>query len=130
EHALPMDESQRFGGNGDDHVPWWLDGDRRIPNISSFKAPGFAVIADRLKRHAGVSLIGTFVAGAAAQNRRFAISADARLIPADKLKADSGSPFHGYDISKLGLPVAFTRKEGTYYYRLSGGALEKDVQAT
>jgi hypothetical protein len=120
EQARPMDENVRFGGNGDDRVPWWLVGERRIPNISSFKAPSFAVIADRLKRHAGVSLIGTFVAGPEAQGRRFAIAADARLIPADKLKAESGSPFHGVDIKSIGLPVAFAQKDGTYYYDLSG----------
>jgi lipoprotein-anchoring transpeptidase ErfK/SrfK len=112
EHATPMNESVRFGGNGDDRVPWWLQGDRRIPNISSFKAPGFAVIADRLKRHAGVSLIGSFVAGPEAQARRFAIAPDARLIPADKLKAESGSAFHGVDIRTVGLPVAFAGSEG------------------
>jgi L,D-transpeptidase-like protein len=121
EHAPPMSESARFGGNGDDRIPWWLDGDRRIPNISSFKAPSFAVIADRLKRHAGVSLIGSFVAGPAAQDRRFAIAADARLIPADKLKAESGSPFHGVDIRKVGLPVAFAQKDGAAFYDFSGG---------
>jgi lipoprotein-anchoring transpeptidase ErfK/SrfK len=125
DHALPMDESVRFGGNGDDRVPWWLDGDRRIPNISSFKAPRFAVIADRVKRHAGVALIGTFVAGPKAQERRFAISTDARLIPADKLKADSGSPFHGYDIRKIGLPVAFTRKPGVSYWDYDGKTLKR-----
>ena len=123
EHARPADESQRFGGNGDDRVPWWLEGGRKIPNVSSFKVPSYAVISNRLKRHAGVSLIGTFVAGAESQNRRFAISTDARLIPADKLKADSGSPFHGYDIRKTGLPVAFVHKEGTQGYRLENGRL-------
>src|SRR5262249_39111874 len=56
-------------------------------------------------------------------NRRFAISADARLIPADKLKADSGSPFHGYDIKAVGLPVAFAKKEGVQSYRFEGGSL-------
>jgi len=122
EQARPMDENMRFGGNGDDHVPWWLQGERRIPNISSFKAPSFAVIADRLKRHAGVSLIGTFVAGPEAQDRRFAISTDARLIPADKLKAESGSPFHGVDIRTVGLPVAFAQKDGTNYYDFAGSA--------
>lgn len=122
EHAKPMDENARFGGNGDDQVPWWLQGERRIPNISSFKAPSFAVIADRLKRHAGVSLIGTFVAGPEAQGRRFAISTDARLIPADKLKAESGSPFHGVDIRAVGLPVAFAKKDGTNYYDFSGSS--------
>ncbi|HKO49654.1 MAG TPA: L,D-transpeptidase [Polyangiaceae bacterium] len=122
EHAQPLDQNARFGGNGDDRVPWWLQGERRIPNVSTFKAPRFAVIADRLKRHAGVSLIGTFVAGPEAQERRFAIATDARLIPADKLKAESGSPFHGVDIKSVGLPVAFARKEGTSYYDLSGGS--------
>lgn len=122
EHAKPMDENVRFGGNGDDHVPWWLQGERRIPNISTYKAPSFAVIADRLKRHAGVSLIGTFVAGPEAQERRFAIAADGRLIPADKLKAESGSPFHGVDIKKVGLPVAFAQKDGTNFYDFSGGS--------
>ncbi|HEY4104352.1 MAG TPA: L,D-transpeptidase [Polyangiaceae bacterium] len=120
--AAPMNENQRFGGNGDDRVPWWLEGDRRIPNISSFKTPSFAVIADRLKRHAGVSLIGTFVAGPEAQNRRFAISTDARLIPADKLKAESGSPFHGVDIKQVGLPVAFAQKDGANFYDFGAGA--------
>lgn len=123
EHARPLDESQRFGGDGTDKVPWWLEGGRKIPNVSSFKVPSYAVISNRVKRHAGISLVGTFVAGPETQNRRFAISADARLIPADKLKADSGSPFHGYDIRKLGLPVAFARKEGVKSYRLDSGKL-------
>ncbi|HKY35691.1 MAG TPA: L,D-transpeptidase [Polyangiaceae bacterium] len=123
DHAKPLGEAERFGGKGDDKVPWWLEGGRKIPNISSFKVPSYAVISNRLKRHAGVSLIGTFVAGAESQNRRFAISTDARLIPADKLKADSGSPFHGYEIKKIGLPVAFARKEGVKSYRLENGRL-------
>jgi hypothetical protein len=129
DHAKPMDLSVRYGGNGDDEVPWWLRGARRIPNLSTFKAPHDAVIADRIKRHAGVALIGTFVAGEEAQGRRFAISTDARLLPADKLKADSGSPFHGHDIKTIGLPVAFIRKQGVRYYRLEKGRLERDERA-
>jgi hypothetical protein len=129
EHARPMDLSERFGGNGDDRVPWWLAGERRIPNLSSFKAPAYAVIADRVRRHAGVALIGTFVAGEASQNRRFAISTDARLLPADKLKADSGSPFHGAEIRAMGLPVAFARHARAAFYRLENGDLKEDQRA-
>jgi hypothetical protein len=125
EHAKPLGISERFGGDGHDEVPWWLQGQRRIPNLSSFKAPPYAVIADRIKRHAGVALIGTFVAGAEAQERRFAISADARLIPADKLKADSGSPFHGYDLHKEGLPAAFARKTDASYWHWDGTELKE-----
>ncbi len=123
ERAAPLDVNHRFGGNGDDTLPWWLEGERRIPNVSSFKAPPYAVMANRIKRHAGVALIGTFVAGPGAQNRRFAVTTDVRLIPADKLKADSGSPFHGEDISRVGLPVAFGARDGATYYE--GSELEK-----
>ena len=125
DHAVPMDESVRFGGNGDDEIPWWLVGERRIPNVSTFKSPPYAVIAGRIKRHAGVALIGTFVTGEKSQHRRFAISTDARLIPADKLKADSGSPFHGHSIREHGLPIAFARKAGSTWWDLKDGKLER-----
>ncbi len=125
DHAVPMDESVRFGGDGTDAVPWWLASERKIPNLASFKVPAYAVIASRVKRHAGIAFIGTFVAGDAALGRRFAISTDARLVPADKIKADSGSPFHGYDITRVGLPVAFGYKVGATYWRLQGGQLER-----
>ncbi len=125
DHAIPMDQSVRFGGDGHDQVPEWLVGERKIPNISSYRAPPYAVIADRVKRHAGIALIGTFVADEKAQNRRFAISTDARLVPADKLKADSGSPFHGHSIREHGLPIAFARKAGATWWDLDGGELRK-----
>ena len=125
DHATAMDQSVRYGGDGHDEVPWWLQGERRIPNLSSFRAPPYAVIADRVKRHAGVALIGTFVAGEEAQGRRFAISTDGRLLPADKLKADSGSPFHGMPIADVGLPVAFARKAGAIWWDLKEGKLER-----
>jgi hypothetical protein len=120
----PMDQNERFGGNGEDAVPGWLEGERRIPNLSSFKVPGYAVISNRIKRHGGVALIGSFVAKESAQNRRFAITTDARLIPADKLKPDSGSAFHGSDLRQLGLPVAFVRARDARAYREQGRKLE------
>jgi hypothetical protein len=117
-HAKPLGMNERYGGDGSDDIPWWLRGERRIPNLSTFKAPGYAVIADRIKRHAGVALIGSFVGGDAAEGRRFAITTDARLLPADKLKADSGSPFHGSEIRDVGLPVAFPIEEGARLWTL------------
>ena len=36
EHAKALDYSRRFGGDGHDEVPWWLNGGRRIPNLSKF----------------------------------------------------------------------------------------------
>ena len=49
-----------MGGDGSGDVPWLFDGGRQIPNISSFKVPDYAVITNRIKRHAGVALIDAF----------------------------------------------------------------------
>ncbi len=122
--ARPLGESERFGGNGDERVPWWLIGERRIPNISTFRGPPSAVMADRIKRHAGVAMIGAFVASDAGHERRFAITTDARLIPADKIRPNSGSPFHGLDIRDVGLPVAFAYGDKRPSFRLKDGHLE------
>ena len=119
----------RFGAVGDERVPWWLVPQRQIPNLSNFKAPEYAVIADRVKRHAGVALIGSFVADASSQERRFAITTDARLIPADKIKPNSGSPFHGQDLRDTGLPAAFVRSTHGHYWRYHDGRLEVDEAA-
>ncbi len=123
DHALPMSQNERYGGDGDDAVPWWLQGERRVPNIASFQAPPYAVIAGRIKRHAGVALVDTFVAGTDANERRFAVTTDGRLIPADKLKADSGSPFHGSEIGDIGLPIGFTRDDQAREWTYEGGKL-------
>jgi hypothetical protein len=122
-HARPLDMSARFGGDGKDALPWWLEGGRRIDNIATFDTQGSAVFSDHVQRHAGVSLIGTFVSGAGVQRRRFAITTDARLLPADKLKAESGSPFHGSSLRDVGLPAAFARRAGVRYWDVKGSEL-------
>lgn len=122
DHVEPLGMNQRYGGSGDDAVPWWLQGDRRIPNISSFKAPPYAVIAGRIKRHAGVALVDSFTTGEESFGRRFAVSVDGRLIPADKLKPEAGSKFHGVELDGVELPAAFSFREGASYWDLSSKA--------
>jgi hypothetical protein len=125
--ARPLDMSERYGGEGlgKDEIPWWLNDKRAIPNISAFKAPAYAEMAGRVKRHAGVALIDSFVARDGDFERRFAVTTDARLIPADKIKADSGSPFHGQAIRDLGLPVAFALKAGASVWEVKKSGLER-----
>lgn len=124
--AQPLGMSERYGGSGENSVPWWLVGERRVPNISTFRAPPYAVIAGRVKRHAGVALVDSFVAGDEAFGRRFAVSVDGRLIPADKLKAESGSTFHGVELAGRELPLAFVYGEGVTTWKFSKGSAFRD----
>jgi hypothetical protein len=124
EHAQPLDMSARYGGDGSDRIPWWLgDGERKVPIFSGFQAPPTAVVSDRIQPQAGVALIGSFIAGEGVQERRFAITTDARLLPADKLRADAGSRFHGASVRGHGLPAAFVRKGGVSYWEVENGKL-------
>ncbi|HVY49382.1 MAG TPA: L,D-transpeptidase, partial [Minicystis sp.] len=124
--AEPPDRSDNeiFGGHGDDAIPWFFRGGRQIPNISSFRAPDYAIITNRVARHAGIALIDSFVGDG---DRRFSLTTDARLVPASKLKPALGSTFHGVDMSqgKWQLPVAFVKRKDAHQYDLSGGGAEK-----
>jgi lipoprotein-anchoring transpeptidase ErfK/SrfK len=118
----PRSDNELYGGNGDDAIPWFLQGGRRIPNISAFKVPDYAIITNRIARHAGIALIGTFMG----EDRRFAITTDARLIPTSKLKPAMGSAFHGVDLSgEVHLPLAFVRKADASRYHLSERSVEQ-----
>lgn len=116
-------DNELFGGTGDDAIPWFFQGGRQIPNISSFKAPDYAIITNRVARHAGIALIGSFMG----DDRRFAMTTDARLVPTSKLKPALGSTFHGVDTSegKWHLPLGFVRKPDAERYDVSQRSLKK-----
>jgi lipoprotein-anchoring transpeptidase ErfK/SrfK len=113
-----------LGGEGNgDPVPFWLEGGKRaIPNISDFEVPEYAVFADRARRHTGLSLVGSFVTGPEGLGRRFAVTTDMRLAPATKIKPDTGSPFHGVELTdELTLPLAYVRVQGARSYKIVKG---------
>jgi len=115
-------DNELFGGDGDDAIPWFFQGRRRIPNISNFKVPDYAIITNRVARHAGLALIGTFMG----DDRRLAITTDARLVPTSKLKPALGSTFHGVDMTKgWQLPLAFIRKPDAQRYDVSARSLKR-----
>ncbi len=119
--AAVLGMNERYGGHGDDALPWWLIGERRVPNVSTFQAPPYAVIAGRVKRHAGIALVDSFVSGDESFGRRFAVTVDGRLLPADKLKAEPGSLFHGAELSGRSLPMAFAFRDHTHYWSFASG---------
>ncbi|WP_433936086.1 L,D-transpeptidase family protein [Sorangium cellulosum] len=122
-NSLELGEGALLGGGGEnDPIPFWLEGGKRsIRNISDFKVPEYAVFADRARRFTGLSLIGSFPTGPESLNRRFAITTDLRLAPATKIKPDTGSPWHGVELSdQLTLPLAFVRARGARDVQIQG----------
>jgi lipoprotein-anchoring transpeptidase ErfK/SrfK len=117
-----MTEGELFGGKSDDDPPpFWLEGERKIPNIAKFEVPDAAVFADRARRHAGLTFVGSFATGPESLNRRFAITEDLRLAPVSKVKPDVGPTFHGVAIvGDLALPFAWIKRNDAKRYRVEG----------
>jgi lipoprotein-anchoring transpeptidase ErfK/SrfK len=116
--ATEWTEIQVFGGT-DGKVPWWLEGGRKIPNVSAYKTPDFAIFADRIRRKTGVSFVDAFHTEQDGLARDFGVAVDMRLIPLSKVKPDSGSAFHGIELRPgFPLPFAFVRKENARTYQL------------
>lgn len=120
--STEMGEGELFGGKtNQDPIPWWLDGGRKIPNVAKFKVPEYAVFADRARRFTGLTFVGSFPAGEASLNRRFAITEDLRLAPTTKVKPDSGPTFHGVVVNKdRPLPFAWIKSRDAKRYRVDG----------
>jgi hypothetical protein len=113
-----------FGAASDDEsAPFWLEGGKRtVPNVSAFGVPDYAVFADRVRRHTGLSFVGSFAARDQDVERRFGITVDLRLIPTSKVKPDTGSAFHGVEIPEtLKLPFAWVNVSGAQLYELVRG---------
>ena len=102
-----------LGGTTDhDRPPFWLaDGKREVPNVSGFDVPASSVFANRVRRPPGLAFVAGLDGGEPAGDRRFAVTADLRLLPVDKVKPEPGSPFHGLELGDGGptLPLAFAK---------------------
>lgn len=111
--------NELFGGATDEAIPFWLDGGRKVANVSGFDVPEYAVFADRVRRKTGLSFVDGFVAREGEFERRFGVTVDLRLIPATKVKPDTGSMFHGTEIGeRLKLPFAFVNRRGAQTWKL------------
>lgn len=116
--------SEWFGGSAtDESPPFWLQGNKRlIPNVSDFKVPDSALFADRVRRFAGLSFVGSFNTKDEDLERRFGITVDLRLVPTTKVKPDTGSPFHGIEIPEgFHFPFAWVLKRDVSVYQLIQG---------
>jgi lipoprotein-anchoring transpeptidase ErfK/SrfK len=114
-----LDQNELFGGKVDGPTPWWLDGGRKVPNVSGFDVPEYAVFADRVRRKTGLSFVDGFVAKDNGFERRFGVTVDLRLVPATKVKPDTASMFHGTEVSdRLPMPFAFVNRRSVTAWKL------------
>ena len=104
----------------DDDIPWFVKDGKVVPNLSGkVKAPD-AVKIDDFVHHNGVAFVESFLS----EGRRYNVSTDLRVLPADRFRPIRGSDFHGWVIGEdIDFPFALVRKKGAKKYRFDGKKL-------
>ncbi len=77
-----------------------------------------------LRKGSGVALAGSFLANLGGESRRFAVTPSGHVVPIDRLRPALGTTWHGLDVEKVGLPVAFVHKAGVSAWNLRRGEAE------
>jgi len=117
----------------DDAMPSFLDGGGFVPNLSGLawsqrtpydggtscdpaSSACIPLDASRPRKRLGISFVETFVAN----DRRWLLTTDLLLMPADRVRLVRGTSFHGVELGegegKLQLPIVFVKKEGAKKY--------------
>jgi lipoprotein-anchoring transpeptidase ErfK/SrfK len=104
----------------DADIPWYLNGNARVPNLSGRvdgpKAGEFA-------RHNGISFIDSMLF----EGRRYNVSVDLRVMPADRFRPIRGSEFHGFRIPEEAKPpFAIVKSKKARMIHEQGGRLVPD----
>jgi L,D-transpeptidase catalytic domain len=103
-----------------DRIPWFLANGRQTLNLSGLVTGKDVVVAARTKRRNGLAFVDSFVF----EGRRYAVTTDLLVMPADRLRPIHGSDFHGWEIPRdIDFPFALIRREGARRYRYENGKL-------
>ncbi len=89
-------------------------------------APDEKLTLGTLRRGGGVALVDSVVVESGPAARRFGVTPDGRFVPVDRLRPALGATWHGLDVDKIGLPVAFVHKLGVHTFALGGGKAHKN----
>ena len=102
--------------------------DRGVPVFPSFtrEAPQGKDAAARLRKTSGVAITSSGAVEIGGKTRRFGMTPDGMMVPVDRLKPALGSTWHGIDLEKSGLPVAFVHKLGVHTWKLKKGDADKN----
>jgi lipoprotein-anchoring transpeptidase ErfK/SrfK len=92
----------------DPDIPAYLRDAASLPNLSGLIKPGSAKI-DTIERRQGAAFIESFLY----EGRRYLVSTDLRLVPADRYRPIRGSDYNGVRIGKdVAMPFALVRRKG------------------
>lgn len=84
-----------------------------------------------LRKGSGVAVTRSVTAPGPGEGeaRRFGVTPDGRLVPTDRLQAALGATWHGVDLDKVGLPLAFVHRYDVHTFHLARGkATETDEE--
>lgn len=101
----------------DRNIPWFLRDGRVAPNLSGrIKSPD-AVKIDEMSRRNGMGFVESFLY----EGRRYNVTTDLRVVPADRFRPIRGSDYHGVEIGKdIDFPFALVRRPGGKRWRVKG----------
>jgi lipoprotein-anchoring transpeptidase ErfK/SrfK len=104
----------------DEDIPWFLKDGKVVPNLSGKVKTPQQVKIDDFAHHNGVAFVESFLW----EGRRYNVSTDLRVLPADRFRPIRGSDFHGWVIGEdIDFPFALVRKKGAKKYRVEGKKL-------
>jgi hypothetical protein len=118
--ALELLES----GVTDPDLPDFLKDHKVAPNLSGLVESDATVRVDQVDRRQGRSFVDTFLI----EGRRYNLTPDLLVIPADRFRPIRGSEFHGWPVAALGVepPFAIVRREGARKFIPGKGGLVDD----
>src|SRR4029079_15835994 len=93
----------------DKDIPWFLAGGKTVPNLSGLIKSESAVKIDEVASKTGVA----FLDSSLYDGRRYNVSTDLRVLPADRFRPIRGSDFHGVLVGEdVDFPFALVRAKG------------------
>ncbi|MGK4005768.1 L,D-transpeptidase family protein [Sorangium sp. So ce1036] len=104
----------------DRDIPWFLRDGRLAPNLSGLIKSDDAVKIDAISRRNGMGFVESFLH----EGRRYNVTTDLRVVPADRFRPIRGSDYHGVEIGKdIDFPFALVRRPGGKRWRVEGKKL-------
>jgi L,D-transpeptidase-like protein len=96
-----------------------------VPPLAPITPPSGDLRGGLLRKGSGVAIASSFNTSLGAEPRGFGVTPSGHVVPIDRLKPSLGTTFHGIDVEKIGLPVAFVHRASVHPFALGRGEAEE-----